>query len=109
MMIPTTRTLRMLALAALTGATLLSAGCSVMRGQQTAGSYVDDAAITTAVKAKFVEDKIVSAGSISVQTLGGTVQLAGFANSAEEKAKAEQIARNSRNVKAVRNDIVVRP
>ncbi len=109
MMTHTHRYLRCLALAALTGATLLGAGCSVMRGQQTAGSYVDDAAITTAVKAKFVEDKVVSAGSISVETLSGTVQLAGFATSAEEKAKAEQIARNSRNVKAVRNDIVVRP
>ncbi len=104
---PTTRLLRILALATLTGATLLS-GCSVMRGQETAGAYVDDAAITTAIKAKFVEDKIVSAGSISVETLNGTVQLAGFANSAEEKSKAEQIARNSRNVRAVRNDIIVR-
>ncbi len=105
---PTTRLLRILALATLTGATLLS-GCSVMRGQETAGAYVDDAAITTAIKAKFVEDKIVSAGSISVETLNGTVQLSGFANSAEEKSKAEQIARNSRNVRAVRNDIIVRP
>ena len=105
----TTRSLRILAVAAFTGATLLGAGCSVMRGQQTAGSYVDDAAITTAIKAKFVEDKIVSAGSISVETLNGTVQLSGFANSAEEKNKAEQIARNSRNVRSVRNDIVVRP
>lgn len=104
----TTRLLRILALATLTGATLLS-GCSVMRGQETAGAYVDDAAITTAIKAKFVEDKIVSAGSISVETLNGTVQLSGFANSAEEKSKAEQIARNSRNVRAVRNDIIVRP
>jgi osmotically-inducible protein OsmY len=105
---PTTRLLRILALATLTGATLLS-GCAVMRGQETAGAYVDDAAITTAIKAKFVEDKIVSAGSISVETLNGTVQLSGFANSAEEKSKAEQIARNSRNVRAVRNDIIVRP
>ncbi len=103
-----TRLLRILALATLTGATLLS-GCAVMRGQETAGAYVDDAAITTAIKAKFVEDKIVSAGSISVETLNGTVQLSGFATSAEEKSKAEQIARNSRNVRAVRNDIIVRP
>ena len=86
----TTRLLRILALATLTGATLLS-GCSVMRGQETAGAYVDDAAITTAIKAKFVEDKIVSAGSISVETLNGTVQLSGFANSAEEKSKAEKL------------------
>lgn len=101
--------LRALAIATLAGATLLGAGCSVMRGQQTAGAYVDDAGITTAIKAKFVEDKIVSAGSINVETLNGTVQLSGFARTDDEKRQAEQIARNTRNVRAVRNDIVVRP
>jgi hyperosmotically inducible protein len=101
--------LRVIALAALTGITLLGTGCAVVRGQETVGAYVDDAAITTAVKAKFVDDKIVSAGSISVETLNGIVQLSGFAKSAAEKNQAEQIARNSKNVRSVRNDIVVRP
>jgi hyperosmotically inducible protein len=101
--------LRVVALAALTGITLLSTGCAVVRGQETVGAYVDDAAITTAVKAKFVDDKIVSAGSISVETLNGVVQLSGFANSTTEKIQAEQIARRSKNVRSVRNDIVVRP
>ena len=101
--------LRVVALAALTGITLLSTGCAVVRGQETVGAYVDDAAITTAVKAKFVDDKIVSAGSISVETLNGIVQLSGFANSTAEKIQAEQIARRSKNVRSVRNDIVVRP
>ena len=101
--------LRAIALAALTGITLLSTGCAVVRGQETVGSYVDDAAITTAVKAKFFDDKVVSAGSISVETLNGIVQLSGFAKSAAEKSQAEQIARNSKNVRSVRNDIVVRP
>ena len=101
--------LRALAIAALAGATLLGTGCSVMRGQQSAGSYVDDTGITTAIKAKFVEDKVVSAGSINVETLNGTVQLSGFARTEEEKRQAENIARNTRHVRAVRNDIVVRP
>ncbi len=101
--------LRAIALATLTGITLLSSGCAVVRGQETVGAYVDDAAITTAVKAKFVDDKIVSAGSISVETLNGIVQLSGFANSTAEKMQAEQIARRSKNVRSVRNDIVVRP
>jgi hyperosmotically inducible protein len=101
--------LRVIALAALTGITLLSTGCAVVRGQETVGAYVDDAAITTAVKAKFVDDKIVSASSISVETLSGIVQLSGFAKSAAEKSQAEQIARNSKNVRSVRNDIIVRP
>lgn len=101
--------LRVIALAALTGITLLGTGCAVVRGQETVGAYVDDAAITTAVKAKFVDDKIVSAGSISVETLNGIVQLSGFAKTAAEKSQAEQIARASKNVRSVRNDIVVRP
>lgn len=100
---------RAIAFAALAGITILSTGCAVGRGQETAGAYVDDAAITTAVKAKFVEDKTVSAMSISVETLNGTVQLSGFAKSSAEKAQAEALARGVKNVRAVRNDIAVRP
>ena len=101
---------RTLALAAAVGATIITAtGCSVVREQQTVGSYVDDSAITTAVKAKMAEDKTVSATSISVETLNGTVQLSGFAKSQAEKSQAERIARNTNHVKDVRNSIVVRP
>ena len=100
---------RAIAFAALAGITIISTGCAVTRGQESAGSYIDDAAITTAVKAKFASDKTVAATSISVETLNGTVQLSGFAKSAAEKAQAEAIARGTKNVRAVRNDIVVRP
>jgi len=100
---------RAIAFAALAGITLMGSGCSVGRGQQTAGSYVDDAAITTSVKAKFAEDKTVSATSISVETLNGTVQLSGFTKSGAEKMQAENIARGVKNVRSIRNDIVVRP
>ena len=100
---------RALAFAALAGATILSTGCAVIRGQETAGAYVDDAAITTAVKAKFVEDKTVDAGAIKVETLNGTVALSGFAKSNAEKSQAEYIARNTRGVREVRNSLTVRP
>ncbi|MGH6637004.1 MAG: BON domain-containing protein [Polaromonas sp.] len=100
---------RAIAFAALAGITIIGSGCAVGRGQETAGAYVDDAAITTSVKARFVEDKTVSAMSISVETLNGTVQLSGFAKSDAEKTQAENIARGVRNVKSVRNNIVVRP
>ncbi len=100
---------RAIAFAALAGITIIGSGCAVGRGQQTAGAYVDDAAITTAVKAKFAEDKTVSATSISVETLNGTVQLSGFAKSGAEKMQADNIARGVKNVKSVRNDIVIRP
>lgn len=100
---------RALAIALLAGATVVSTGCAVIRGQETPGAYVDDVAITTAVKAKFVEDKTVDAGAIKVQTLNGTVQLSGFAKSNAEKAQAEVLTRNTKGVRQVRNDLIVRP
>lgn len=83
-------------------------GCAVARDQQSVGSYIDDTAITTRVKARMAEDKTVSAMSINVETLKGTVQLSGFAKSAEERSAAERLARSTPGVQAVRNDIVVR-
>ncbi len=100
---------RAIAFAALAGITIIGTGCAVGRGQETAGAYVDDAAITTSVKAKLLEDKTVSGTSISVETLNGTVQLSGFAKSIAEKTQAANIAHHVKNVRAVRNDIVVRP
>jgi hyperosmotically inducible periplasmic protein len=100
---------RALAIAALTGATILGSGCAMIRGQETVGAYIDDASITTAVKAKFVEDKTVDAGAIKVETLKGAVALSGFAKSNAEKAQAEYIARNTKGVKEVHNNLVVRP
>ncbi|MBF5006627.1 BON domain-containing protein [Diaphorobacter caeni] len=88
---------------------LTATGCSVARHQQTAGSYLDDSGITTAVKAKFAEDKTVAATSISVETLKGEVQLSGFAKSQAEKDRAAAIARDTKGVTGVKNSIVVRP
>jgi osmotically-inducible protein OsmY len=95
--------------AAITAVALLAgAGCSVTRDQQSVGSYIDDTTITTKVKAKFAEDKTVSAMAIQVETLKGTVQLSGFAKSLDEKLAAERLARTVNGVSDVKNDIVVR-
>ena len=84
-------------------------GCAVTRGQETTGSYVDDAAITTAVKGRYVGNKEVDATSISVETLNGTVMLSGFAKNQTERTTAEDIAMKTKGVKSVKNAIVVRP
>lgn len=84
-------------------------GCAVTRGQETVGAYIDDAAITTSIKARFVENKAVDASSISVETLNGTVLLAGFAKNSTEKSTAGSIAANVNGVKSVKNEISVRP
>ena len=100
-----------IAIAAIASALSLGvlSGCAVSRGQSTVGEYIDDAAITTSVKARFVESNLVAASSISVETLNGTVLLSGFAKSATERIAAERIAREAKGVKAVRNEIIVRP
>ena len=103
------RAITIATMAAMTSITILSAGCAVVRGQETTGAYIDDAGITTAVKAKFVEDKTVSALAINVKTLNGTVQLSGFAKSSAEKEQAGALARNVKNVRSVDNAIIVRP
>jgi len=84
-------------------------GCAVTRGQETVGAYVDDATITARIKARFVENQQVDASSISVETLNGTVMLSGFAKNATERTTAEGIARDVSGVKAVKNEIAVRP
>jgi osmotically-inducible protein OsmY len=99
-----------LAIAALVASmTVLTAtGCAVTRHQETVGAYVDDAAISTKVKAKFADDPTVSAMAIKVDTMKGVVQLSGFAKSSEERMQAERLARDTNGVQGVRNDIIVR-
>ena len=89
-------------------ALLTVTGCAVTRGQETVGAYVDDAAITTSVKARFIDNKDVDASSIKVETLNGTVMLSGFAKNMTEKNTAESIARRVNGVKSVKNEIAVR-
>lgn len=84
-------------------------GCAVTRGQETVGAYIDDTAITTAVKARFVDNRAVDASSIGVETLNGTVLLSGFAKNTTERATAESLARQVGGVRSVRNEIAVRP
>jgi hyperosmotically inducible periplasmic protein len=102
--------IRTMIAAAVSAAALLTAtGCAVTRGQETTGAYIDDAAITTKVKARFVQDKLVDATSIKVETLNGTVMLSGFAKNAAEKILAESLARGVGGVKMVKNELTVSP
>ena len=98
-----------IATAVAAAALLTLPGCAVTRGQETAGAYIDDAAITTSVKARFVDNRDVDAAAIKVETLNGTVMLSGFAKSEKERETAEDITRNVSGVKGVKNEIAVRP
>jgi osmotically-inducible protein OsmY len=85
---------------------LVLSGCTAMTGQ-TAGEYVDDTAITTSVKAKLVGEKTANLTRIEVETTNQVVTLNGIVESADQKAKAEQIARQVSGVKGVKNNLQV--
>jgi len=71
------------------------------------GEKIDDAVITTKIKAEMAKDKAVSATNIKVETDKGVVQLSGIAKSRAEADKAAVIARSVKGVASVKNDIVV--
>ena len=93
------KNVRAITLAVLTGITLISSGCAIMRGQETTGAYIDDKTITASVKTKLLEDKNTGGLSINVDTLNGTVSLGGFAKSQMEKDTAGALARNTKGVR----------
>lgn len=69
---------------------------------------LSDSVITAKVKAEFAKDKVVSATDIKVETDSkGLVQLSGVAKSQAESDQAVKIAKNTKGVTAVKNDIVV--
>ncbi|AAV82399.1 BON domain-containing protein [Idiomarina loihiensis] len=73
-----------------------------------AGEYVDDAVITTKVKAVIFEDDNLSSMDINVETNNGIVQLSGFVESDADIDTAENLAATVKGVKDIENDIQVR-
>ena len=92
----------------LVNAGLFNAGCSRGENDRTAGQSIDDAAVTTKVKAAFAQDPGVKAIDVKVTTFRGTVQLSGWVDTAAEKAKAEELAKTVPGVKSVENQITVK-
>lgn len=73
-----------------------------------AGEYIDDAVITTKVKAVIFEDDNLSSMDINVETSDGIVQLSGFVEDSADIDTAENLAETVKGVKEVQNDIQVR-
>jgi osmotically-inducible protein OsmY len=74
---------------------------------RTFGTWVDDATTTAAVKAKLVGNRNTSGLQITVETRGDVVTLSGSVASDEERQLAEELARNTGDVRDVRNELVL--
>jgi osmotically-inducible protein OsmY len=85
-------------------APLLAAGCG-----KTVGETIDDATITTRVKTAFVNDPVVGALRIDVDTFKGVVTLSGRVKSKDEEAKAIALARSITGVTDVKSTLQIEP
>ena len=82
-------------------------GYQVGKDERPASVVASDSAITTKIKGKYAADSVVSVFSIGVRTWEGTVTLSGTVGSYIARDQAEVIAKGTKGVKAVNNQIVV--
>ncbi|HWP59419.1 MAG TPA: BON domain-containing protein [Candidatus Acidoferrales bacterium] len=87
-------------------AAVVGAGCQAMTGK-TAGRNVDDAALTASVKAQLVAEKAANLTRIDVDTNNGVVYLNGTVETADDKERAERLARRVDGVRRVVNNLQV--
>lgn len=80
-------------------------GCAGSPTQESTGEYITDSWITTKVKAALVEDPLVRAAEVNVETFKGTVQLSGFVSSNAAMDQAVRVARGIKGVTSVKNDM----
>ena len=70
-----------------------------------ASTAMDDAAITTKVKAALLADDQVKGTQINVDTTGGTVRLTGTVDSQAQVSRAMEIAKGVSGVRTVNNNL----
>jgi hyperosmotically inducible periplasmic protein len=101
----------MMAAVSLTTLTACESTRSTAKAQprESVGEYVDDATITTKVKAALAKDPDVKAYQVNVETYKGVVQLSGFVDSEANVRRAAQVAQGVSGVRSVKNDVRVKP
>lgn len=80
-------------------------GCAATPERQSTAAYVDDAVITTGVKAAILKEPGLKSAEINVETFKGVVQMSGFVNSKEDIANAVRVAGGVNGVKSIKNDM----
>jgi hyperosmotically inducible periplasmic protein len=87
---------------------IFTAGGSSSMAAQSVGEYIDDAASTTAVKAKLIAEKAANFTRISVETNNNIVTLTGEVESEDQKERAEKVAKQVDGVKRVDNKLEIK-
>lgn len=105
----TSECIRSIIFAGCTAALLLAVGCAGPEHRRTTGEYFNDQSINARVKTALLQDDEVSGLDVSTTTFDGVVQLSGFVDSADQRMRAEEIARDVAGVEDVVNNITINP
>lgn len=89
-------------------ATLAMVACASTRTTKSPGEQVDDSVTTGRVKAALIADPVTKAHQIDVETFKGTVQLNGFVDTSASKTRATEVAKSTKGVTSVRNNLTVK-
>jgi hyperosmotically inducible periplasmic protein len=89
-------------------ATLAMVACASTRTTKSAGEQVDDTVTTASVKSALIADPVTKAHQIDVEVFKGTVQLNGFVDTAASKTRATEVAKSTKGVTSVRNNLTVK-
>jgi hyperosmotically inducible protein len=92
-----------------TGDVAGTAGEKTKDAASATGEAITDGYITTALHAKFVDEATLKGSDINVDTNNHVVTLKGTVASAAGKARAEEIARTTKGVNRVVNQLVIGP
>ena len=84
------------------------AACAQTATSESTGSYIDDASITTKVKATIFDDAALTTFEIHVVTDMDVVRLSGSVDSTVMVARAGNHAAKVAGVRSVRNDLVAK-
>lgn len=90
------------------GLVITISGCAATEKRQSTGQYVDDAVITTKVKAAIFNEPTLKTLQINVETYKAEVQLSGFVDSVQSVNRAGEVAGSVDGVKKVKNDLIVK-
>jgi hyperosmotically inducible periplasmic protein len=86
---------------------VLTTGCAVAHGRESAGQYTKDKEIKARIKTALYTDPVVKGSEVGVQSLRGVVELSGFVNSQAARERAGQIAATTPGVVQVYNNLLV--
>lgn len=84
---------------------VLVVGCAASPKQEATGEYIDDAVITTKVKAAIFSEPTLKSMEINVETFKGRVQLSGFVSTQANASTAVTVARGVTGVRDVKDDM----